>query len=58
MIAMEGLTRWIRSNWDAVTAFVLAFTAIAIVLGPGWFFLTWYFAGCAYLIYLCLKRPS
>jgi hypothetical protein len=56
MIPMEGIGRWLRSNWDAVAATLAVFAAIAIILGPAWFFLTWYFGGCGYIVYQCLKR--
>jgi hypothetical protein len=36
-------------------AFTLAYTAIALNLGPAWMFVAWFFNGCAYIIYLALK---
>jgi hypothetical protein len=46
----------LRSNWDAVLAFSLAYLAIAITLGPGYYFLTLYVTGCAYIVRTALKR--
>jgi hypothetical protein len=46
----------LRSNWDALLAFSLAYLAIAMNLGPGYYFLTLYVTGCAYIVRTALKR--
>lgn len=46
----------LRCNWDALLAFGLFWTAIAIHLGPGYYFLFLYVLGCGYLIRVALKR--
>ncbi len=46
----------VRTNWDAVLAFTLVYVAIAMTLGPGFYFLFWYLCGCAYVIQVALKR--
>jgi len=53
------MSQWIstaRSNWDALLALTLAFVAIAVTLGPGYYFATWYLVGCAYVTRTALKR--
>lgn len=55
----QGVTAWLgklRGNWDAVLAFSLAWAAVAIRLGPGYYFLFLYLLGCAYIIRMALKR--
>ncbi|MDP9237328.1 MAG: hypothetical protein M3P30_08025 [Chloroflexota bacterium] len=47
----------LRGNWDAALAFTLMWLAIAITLGPGYYFLSLYLTGCAYIIKQALKRP-
>lgn len=52
------MSDWLRSlvrNWDVLLGFSLAFLAVAIYLGPGYYFLLWYIIGCAYLIRAALK---
>lgn len=46
----------IRKNWDSLLAFSLAFLAVALNLGPGYFFLAAYLGGCGYIIRFALKR--
>jgi hypothetical protein len=46
----------LRRNWDALLAFGLVWTTIAIYLGPGYYFLFLYLLGCGYIIKLALKR--
>lgn len=53
------MTSWLqtaRRNWDAFLAFGLVYFAIALVLGPGWYFLTLYLNGCVYIIHRALWR--
>ena len=55
----RGMAAWLtslRHNWDAVLAFTLAYIAIAVNLGPGYYFLCLYLTGCLYIIRLALKR--
>lgn len=47
-----------RQNWDAFLAFTLVWIAIAVSLGPVYYFLALYFGGCAYIIKIALSRPS
>lgn len=47
-----------RQNWDALLAFALVWVAIAVNLGPGYYFLAFYLSGCAYIIKIALSRPS
>ena len=53
---MDGIFRGLRTNWNAMLALCLVLTVIAIYLGPGYFFLTWFFGGCGYIIHIALKR--
>ena len=46
----------LRRNWDVALAVVLAYTAIAICLGPAYFFAAWFLNGCAYIIHTALRR--
>ncbi len=53
------MAQWLRSigrNWDMFAAVVLAYIAIAIYLGPGYFFAAWFLNGCAYIIHTALRR--
>jgi hypothetical protein len=53
------MSQWIttaRSNWDALLAFTLCFIAIAVTLGPGYYFAIWYLLGCGYVVRTALKR--
>lgn len=53
---MAAWVSGLRENWDALLALSLAFLAIALNLGPGYYFLTWYLVGCGYIIRVALKR--
>lgn len=46
----------LRGNWDAVLAFTLLWTTIAIYLGPAYYFVLFYLLGCSYIIRIALKR--
>ncbi len=48
--------RLLRRNWDTALAFTLIYTAIAIYLGPAYFFVVWFLNGCAYIIHEALRR--
>lgn len=53
---MTAYVQSLRRNWDALLAWSLVYLAVALNLGPGYFFLLWYLAGCAYVIRTALKR--
>lgn len=46
----------LRSDWDAILAFSLAWIAIAVNLGPAYYFLLLFVVCCAYVIRVALKR--
>ncbi|MEX2245347.1 MAG: hypothetical protein WEC75_01555 [Dehalococcoidia bacterium] len=53
---MGGWLRKAREHWNVLLAFALAWTAIAIHLGPGYYFLLLYVLGCVYIVRTALKR--
>jgi hypothetical protein len=53
---MSEWLQGLRRNWDVILAFSLVFIVIGMYLGPGYFFLTWYVLGSAYIIRVALKR--
>ena len=53
---MVDIVRSLRGNLDAALAVMLASMAIAINLGPAWFFVAWFLGGCGYIIHTALKR--
>ncbi len=53
---MVDIVRSLRSNLDAALAAMLVSMAIAIYLGPAWFFVSWFLSGCGYIIHFALKR--
>jgi hypothetical protein len=53
---MAQRLRSIGRNCDMFAAVVLAYIAIAIYLGPGYFFAAWFLNGCAYIIHAALRR--
>jgi hypothetical protein len=56
IVMMDSIFRGLRTNWNAMLALCLVLAVIAIYLGPGYFFLTWFFGGCGYIIHIALKR--
>ena len=46
-----------RNNWELVLALALWWAAIAMMLGPGYYFLFLYLLGCGLIIRVALKRP-
>lgn len=52
---MADLVRSLTRNWQPLLAFTLAYTAIALNLGPAYMVVAWFLSGCAYIIYLALK---
>lgn len=55
-LVMVDIVRSLRRNLDAAVAMMLVSMAIAIYLGPAWFFVAWFFGGCGYITYTALKR--
>jgi len=53
---MDNLLLALRSKWDFYLATALAFIAVGVTLGPGYFFLTCYVSGCAYIVRVALRR--
>ena len=53
---MDAIARSIRTNWDVVIAVALAYAAIGVNLGPGYFVLAGFLHGCGYIIHTALKR--
>lgn len=47
-----------RKNWDAFLAFFLCYIAIAIWLGPGYYFLVWWTIGSLYVLKVALETPK
>ena len=50
---------WLRrvaANWDVILAFALVWAAVAVYLGPGYYFFLLYLLGCIYVIRVALKR--
>jgi hypothetical protein len=53
------MTTWLRTagqNLDVLLAILLVYVAVAICLGPAWYFLLWYVSLCGYVIRTALKR--
>lgn len=50
------MTRWLLSHGDAALAVVLAYTAIALVLGPGFFCLALLLHGSGLIVETALRR--
>ncbi len=50
------MTRWLFRHGDAAIATVLAYTAIGIVLGPGYFYLTMLLHGSGLIVQTALRR--
>jgi hypothetical protein len=53
------MTSWIaslRRNWDTVLAFALFWAAVAIYLGPGWYFALFYIFLCLLIARTALRR--
>jgi len=55
-LVMADFVRSLRSNLDAAVAVMLVSMAIALHLGPAWFFVAWFLSGCGYIIHTALKR--
>lgn len=53
---MTAYLRRAAHDWQALLAFFLVYIAVAIWLGPAWFFLLWYTSLCGYVIHTALKR--
>lgn len=53
---MNDFVRSLRSNVGVAAAVALMSMAIAVNLGPVWFFATWFVSGCGYIIHTALKR--
>lgn len=47
-----------RSNWDALVAFFLAYLAVAVWLGPGYYFLVWWVVLDLYVLKVALATPK
>jgi hypothetical protein len=52
---VADLVRSLSRNWLPLLAFTLAYTAIALNLGPAFLVVAWFLSGCAYIIYLALR---
>jgi hypothetical protein len=55
----RSVTTWfstLRENWHALLAVVLISAAVAIYLGPGYYFALCYVSLCGYVIHTALKR--
>jgi hypothetical protein len=55
----HAMREWLataRRNWDVILALTLFFLAIAVTLGPGYYFAIWYLLGCGYVVRVALKR--
>jgi hypothetical protein len=46
----------VRKNFAAFLAFTLAYAAITLNLGPAYALAVWFLNGCAYIIFLALRR--
>jgi hypothetical protein len=53
---MSSLLRSMRRNWDALLAFFLAWTTVAIYLGPGYYFALLYVLTCLAIARTALRR--
>ncbi|MBF6600084.1 MAG: hypothetical protein IVW36_06210 [Dehalococcoidia bacterium] len=47
-----------RNNWDALLAFLLAYLAVAIWLGPAYYFLIWWVVLTLYVVKVALDTPT
>ena len=53
------MTNWLhraRQDWDALLAILLVYAAVAIWLGPGYYFALLYVCLCGWVIRTALKR--